>query len=314
MLDIQKQKVFITDVTGRDGFQMEKDWIPTEQKIAIINGIIRTGVKRVELTSFVSPKAVPQLKDAKEVVGGIEKGDTQIAVLVPNKKGAEMAVETEIDEINAVISVSETHNKKNVRKTLDQSIQEISSINRIAKEHGKKLNVGLATTFGCPFEGLYPVQKVEELIRRLTELEINSFALSDTTGMANPQQVFYFVEYLKSAFPEETFSLHLHNTRGMGLSNMLAGVQAGIEAFDAALGGIGGCPFAPGATGNVCLEDSVHMFEQMGIITGIDLELLIGEAKNLESVLGYTLPGQVMKSGQSTKTYQARKESVSKCH
>lgn len=305
LLNIRNKKVQFTDVTGRDGFQMEKEWIPTEQKIAIINRIIKAGVKRIEVTSFVSPKAVPQLKDAREVVAGIERGNAILAVLVPNKKGAEIAATNEIDEINAVISVSETHNLKNVRKTVEQSIEEIREINEIAKNNGKRLNVGLATTFGCPFEGIYTVLKVEKIIRRLSEFNIDSFGLSDTTGMANPKQVYDFVTHLSAIFPEEAFTLHLHNTRGMGLANVLAGVEAGIVKFDAALGGIGGCPFAPGATGNVCLEDAVHMLEQMGIKTDINFDLLIDAAKHVESVLGYTVPGQLIKSGQSTKTYQA---------
>ena len=304
-MKLQNKKVLLTDVTGRDGFQMVKEWIPTEQKIAILNDNIKAGVKRIEVSSFVSPRAIPQLKDAKEVIAGIDRGDAKIAVLVPNKKGAEIAVTTEVDEIVGVLSVSETHNLKNVRKTVEQSIEEIRNINEVAKQNGRKVNVGLATTFGCPFEGIYPVQKVEEMIHRLSEFKIDSFVLADTTGMANPKQVFDFVTQLSAVFPEETFSLHLHNTRGMGLANVIAGVEAGVVNYEAALGGIGGCPFAPGATGNISLEDTVHMLEQMGVTTGINLERLLDSAKNLESTLGYTVPGQVIKSGQSTKTYQA---------
>ncbi len=296
-------KIEITDVTARDGFQMEQQWIPTEKKVEVINRIIHAGVKRVEATSFVSPKAVPQLRDAKKVLEIIKKENTVVTVLVPNKKGAESALDVPIDEVNVVVSVSETHNLRNIKRTVQQSIDEIYDISNLLQKKNKRLNVGLATTFGCPFEGLYSVEKVTEVIEKLRDLEISCFTLSDTTGMANPKQIKEFIHLLMKKFPSEQFSLHLHNTRGMGLVNLLSGYEAGIKKFDASLGGIGGCPFAPGATGNVCLEDTVHMFEQMGVETGISMENLISTANYLENLLGYKLSGQVMKSGPSTRTF-----------
>lgn len=300
----ENKKVEITDVTARDGFQLIKTWIPTSEKISFINSMINTGVKRIEVTSFVSPKAVPQLKDAKEVLQAIEKKEeVKIVALVPNQKGAMLALECPIDEINVVVSISESHNMKNVRRTVKESIAEINDISRLMQQEGKKVTVSLSTTFGCPFEGITPMENLIEVIGSLKSNSISSFALSDTTGMANPKQVFEYTTQLRSSFPNQEFTLHLHNTRGMGLANLIAGYQAGITKFDASTGGIGGCPFAPGATGNVCTEDVVHMFEQMGIETGIDLNQLINISKGLESLLGYTLPGQVMKAGKTTDLY-----------
>ncbi|UJL45707.1 hydroxymethylglutaryl-CoA lyase [Virgibacillus sp. NKC19-16] len=298
-------KVNITDVTGRDGFQMEKKWIETQDKVGIMNAIIEAGVKRIEATSFVSPKAVPQLQDARQVIEGLQRENIDVIALVPNLKGAEFAIDANVDEINVVVSVSETHNRKNVNKTVEESILTIGEINKLAIDNGKKVNVGLGTTFGCPFEGLYEVEKVVDVIKSLKEEGVDSFILADTTGMANPLQVTHFVKTVNKLFPEDHFGLHLHNTRGMGLANLYAGYEAGIRDFDAALGGIGGCPFAPGATGNVCLEDIVHMFELMGVPTGIHVRDLMNTAKDLEKLLGYKLPGQIMKAGLSTDTHES---------
>ena len=296
--------VNITDVTGRDGFQMEKDWIETQDKIDVINSIVYSGVKRVEVTSFVSPNAIPQLKDARQVIEKIQENNIEIIALVPNMIGAENAIDANVDGINVVISISETHNKKNINKTVEESLLEIAEINRFAKKNNTAINIGLGTTFGCPYEGLYEVDKVVNVIKRLMEEGINNFNLADTTGMANPLQITHFVNTVKSLFPDAQFSLHLHNTRGLGVVNLYAGYKAGIRNFDAALGGIGGCPFAPKATGNVCLEDIVHMFELMGVYTGIHTRKIIESAKKLEKVLGYKLHGQVMKSGLAVGTYK----------
>lgn len=301
----ENKEVEITDVTARDGFQMIKPWIPTNEKISFINSMINAGVKRIEVTSFVSPNAVPQLKDAKEVLETIEKkGKVKIVALVPNQKGATLALECPIDEVNVVVSISESHNMKNVRRSVKDSILEINDISRLMQQEGKKVMVSLSTSFGCPFEGITPIEKLIEVIGTLENSSISTFALSDTTGMAHPKQIFEYTNQLRSLFPKQEFSLHLHNTRGMGLANLIAGYQAGITKFDASTGGIGGCPFAPGATGNVCTEDVVHMFELMGVETGMDLNQLINISKGLEALLGYTLPGQVMKAGKTTDLHQ----------
>ncbi|MGJ9460456.1 hydroxymethylglutaryl-CoA lyase [Oceanobacillus sp. CF4.6] len=302
---MDNRRVFITDVTGRDGFQMEKHWIKTEDKIRIINRIINSGVKRIEATSFVSPKAIPQLRDAKEVIELIKRDNVEVVTLIPNIKGAELAMEADVDEVNVVVSISETHNKKNINKTVDQSVKDIAEINKFVVSNNKRVNVSLATTFGCPFEGIYEVRKVSEIIKKLMSMGLKRFTLADTTGMANPTQVSDFVIHLKTVFPDVQFSLHLHNTRGMGLVNLYSGYNAGIRHFDASLGGIGGCPFAPGATGNVCLEDVVHMLHYMNIPLDPDIDELIKAAKQMETLLGYKLPGQVMRAGISTATFES---------
>lgn len=285
----------LTDVTGRDGFQMEKEWIPTDRKVEILNGILASGVKRLEATSFVLPKAVPQLKDAKEVLARINRWDAEIIVLVPNLKGAELAREAGADKINFVLSISETHNQKNVRRTVEESLSQLNEITGVFSPD--RIILSLGTTFGCPFEGLYPVDKVQAVIEKVADMGLSQITLCDTTGMANPKQVTEFVRTLSDRFPEQRFALHLHNTRGMGLANLIAGYQEGIRHFDAALGGIGGCPFAPGASGNVALDDVAHMLELMDVKTGVDLEGLIGTAEKMQEILGYELPGQVMKAG-----------------
>ncbi|WP_337018532.1 hydroxymethylglutaryl-CoA lyase [Oceanobacillus massiliensis] len=296
------KKVYLTDVTGRDGFQMEKEWIETEEKISILNQIIQAGVTRIEATSFVSPKAIPQLKDAKEVISSLNRKGIELVTLVPNLKGTELAIEADVDEINFVVSISETHNNKNVNQSVGDSLEQIKIIHQLAIDHHKRLNISLGTTFGCPFEGIYQVDKVLKVMGRLDSIGVDRITLADTTGMANPKQIILFVKTLKAAYPNTHFSLHLHNTRGMGLTNLYAGYQAGIRHFDAAIGGKGGCPFAPGATGNVCLEDVAHMLSFMGIPIDPDVRKLTEAAKNLETLLGYQLPGQVMKAGLASDT------------
>lgn len=287
----------MTDVTGRDGFQMEKQWIETEDKVRILSRIMEAGIRRMEVTSFVSPKAIPQMRDAKEVLKLLDLSELEVVALVPNIRGAMDALEAGVDEVNAVLSISETHNRKNVNKSVDQSLAQVGDIFELTEQKGKKMNVSLGTTFGCPFEGLYPPGKVGGIVERIADMGVDRITLADTTGMANPSQISDFVKKLKEEHPGIHFSLHLHNTRGMGLANLVAGYDAGIRHFDAALGGIGGCPFAPGATGNVCLEDVAHMLHFMGIPIDPDLNKLIEAAKEMEKVLGYTLPGQVMKAG-----------------
>lgn len=304
------ESVSIMDVTARDGFQMEKAWIPTEEKIGVINAVLASGVRRIEATSFVSPKAVPQLSDADEVLAGIDRPKgAAVTVLVPNLRGAELALRSEVDEVTVVVSVSEAHNRSNVRRSVRESVAQIGEIVNLLEPAGKRVNVGLATSFVCVFEGVIPVRKVIDVISALSGAPsggaLASFVLSDTTGMANPRQVHDYVKAVKERFPRHHFGLHLHNTRGMGLANILAGYQAGIRSFDAAVGGIGGCPFSPGATGNVCTEDLVHMFHEMGIETGIEVDKLIRTAKGLEALLGYPLPGYLMRAGTSPTSRDA---------
>ncbi len=302
-MNFTNKEVYITDVTARDGFQMEKRWIPTPVKIDIINKITAAGIKRVEAAAFVSPQKVPQMRDAEEVTAKIEKRESVITTaLAANVRGTERALASGIDEIQAVLSVSETHNMKNVNKDINSSIREIAEMAELTKQSGKVFNVSLSTTFGCTFEGLMPVEKTIRIIEALAGHEISLFVLSDTTGMANPKQTYHYLSRVQKEFPRHNFGLHFHNTRGLGLANVTAGFEAGVTRFDAAVGGIGGCPFTPRAAGNVCTEDMAYMFAEMGVKTAIDVDKLIELAQEIEALFGRTLPGYIMKFGKAAKT------------
>lgn len=298
------ERVYINDVAPRDGLQIEKQWVATADKIRLIDGLMATGLARVEATSFVSPKAIPNLADAAEVVQGIRRvPGVGIVVLVPNVKGCERALASGVDEINLVMSASESHSRANLRMSPDQSLAQFAEIVDLAKGRGVFVNGSLSTAFGCPFDGEVPQSRVLGFIERLLELGVEGVTLADTTGMANPAQVARLCEEVMTRWSQVPFTLHVHNTRGMGLANCLAAWQSGVTQFDAALGGLGGCPFAPGATGNVCTEDLVHMFEQMGVDTGVDLAALIELSTTLPELVGHDVPGQVAKAGPADRRY-----------
>ena len=301
-------KVEINEVAPRDGLQIEARYVPTEEKIRWIDALSTTGLRRIEATSFTSPKAIPNLRDAADVVTGIQRRESiDITVLVPNVKGAERALACQVDEINLVMSASSSHGLTNLRMTPEQSLEQFAAILDVTQGSGVFINASLSTTFGCPFEGDVSQTRVLELVEKLIALGIQGITLCDTTGMANPAQVNLLCEAVLERWPATPFTLHFHNTRGMGLANALAAWQAGITRFDAALGGLGGCPFAPGATGNVCTEDLVHMFEAMGVDTGVDLDALLEVAATLPDLIGHDVPGQVVKAGKSTRRYPVPK-------
>ena len=292
-------RVFIQEVVTRDGLQIEPRFLPTEDKVALIDALSQTGVAKIEVTSFVSPKAVPNLADAYEVASAITRrpGVTYVA-LVPNLRGAEAALEARLDELNLVLSVSETHNLANMRMTPAQSLEGFRAIVAAAGAMAA-LNGSIATAFGCPFEGAQSPGKVLALAEALLAAGLHSVTLADTTGMGNPRQVAELVSAFRTRFPGVPLTLHFHNTRGMGLANAFAALGAGADRFDASLGGIGGCPFAPGATGNISTEDFVHMLDAMGVDTGVDLPALLALARSLPALLGHDIPGQVAKAGRS---------------
>jgi hydroxymethylglutaryl-CoA lyase len=297
-------KVEINEVAPRDGLQIEAHFVPTDAKVRWIDALSATGLRRIEATSFTSPKAIPNLKDAAEVMAAIQHREgVDITALVPNVKGTERALACQVDEINLVMSASNSHSLVNLRMTPEQSLEQFTTIVEISKDSGMFINASLSTAFGCPFEGEVPEARVLELISQLIALGIQGVTLCDTTGMANPAQVKSLCEVVLRRWPETPFTLHFHNTRGMGLANALGAWQAGIARFDASLGGMGGCPFAPGATGNVCTEDLVHMFESMGVDTGVDLDALLAVASTLPDLIGHDVPGQVVKAGKSTRRY-----------
>mgnify|MGYP003703975021 FL=1 len=293
-------RVHIQEVAPRDGFQIEPRWVETADKIAFINAMSRTGVSKIEVSSFVSPKAVPMLRDAEEVFRAIERRPGVVYVaLIPNARGAERAFAAKVDEFNFVMSASETHNRANMRMSTDQSLEALRGIMDLARGVSVSKHASLATSFGCPFEGAVPLERVLSFVARYLDLGITGITLADTTGMANPRQVAHTVEQFRSRFGDTPLTLHFHNTRGMGLANAVAAYEHGAVRFDAALGGLGGCPFAPGATGNVCTEDLVHMFEEMQVDTGTDLPALLELARRLPALVGHDVPGQVAKAGRT---------------
>lgn len=297
-------RVFINEVAARDGFQIERDFIPTADKIAFIDALSSTGVAKIEATSFTSPKAIPSLADAAEVMAGITRHDrvTYVA-LAPNEKGVENALASNVDELNFVMSASDSHGQANIRMTAEQSLERIPGMIEMAADRSVFINTTISTAFGCPFEGEVAPERVLEIVSRLAARGVQGISLADTTGMANPRQVANLCEAVLKRQPDLSLTLHLHNTRGMGLANALAGYQVGVMRFDAALGGLGGCPYAPGATGNVCTEDLVHMFEQMGVNTGVDLDALLRIAEGLPDLVGHDVPGQVVRAGTAQRRY-----------
>ena len=296
-------KVRINEVATRDGFQSEALFIPTDKKIEIIDRLSLLGLNKIEVTSFVSPKAIPNLRDAEEVMNSITRNPKVTYVtLVPNEKGAERALATKADEVNLVMSVSESHNLSNMRMTCEQSLAQFKRICELMKGSNIRINASLATSFGCPFEGIIAPERVIQVIRQYLDIGIQGISIADTTGMASPRQVYDLCSQVRDIFPSLDVTLHLHNTRGMGLANALAGLSAGITQLDASLGGIGGCPYAPGATGNICTEDLVHMLESIGLDTGVDLTTLLGIARELPELLEHDISGQVAKAGLRTET------------
>ena len=306
-------RVYVNDVAVRDGFQIEKVFVPTATKIELIDHLSRTGLHKIEVTSFVSPKAVPALADANDVLAGIERvpGVAYVA-LVPNIRGCRNAVAApkNADEVNAVVSASETHNRANINRTHEKSLAELPTMVRIAHDAGMKITMSLSTTFGCPFEGHVAEDVVLRFVERFRELGFDGISLADTTGMANPRQVGELTRKVLKRFPppdDTYYTLHFHNTRGMGLANVIAGIEAGVRSFDGSVSGLGGCPFAPGATGNICTEDMVNMLEDMGFDTRVDLAKLIACARRIPAIVGHDVPGQVMKSGQTLELHSIPK-------
>ncbi|NVZ85342.1 hydroxymethylglutaryl-CoA lyase [Pseudomonas yamanorum] len=292
--------LIVQEVSPRDGLQIEPTWVETADKIALIDQLSLAGFSRIEAGSFVSPKAIPALRDGEQVFQGITRRPGIVYVaLIPNLKGAQRAIESRADELNLVMSASQTHNLANMRMRCEASLAAFSDIVSFAADFPVRLNGSIATTFGCPFEGKIDEDRVLQLVDAYRELGIQGISLADTTGMANPRQVERLVKRVLEHVPASDLTLHFHNTRGLGLCNVLAAYEAGARRFDAALGGLGGCPFAPGASGNICTEDLVNLCEEVGIHTGIDLPHLLQMSRQLPALLGHELPGQVAKAGRN---------------
>ncbi|MBT2302181.1 hydroxymethylglutaryl-CoA lyase [Variovorax paradoxus] len=291
-------RILVNEVATRDGFQMEGRFIPTEDKIALVDRLSGLGYAKIEVTSFASPKAIPTLRDGEEVMMRIARRPGVIyTALVPNLRGAERALDSQVDEFNIVMSASESHNLSNLRMTREQSFSQLSEVIALARQAAVPVNVSLSCVFGCPMEGEVAISTVLGWIERFAALEVRGITLCDTTGMAYPTQVQAVCAAALERHPALDFTAHFHNTRGMGLVNTVSAVEAGIRRLDMSLGGIGGCPYAPGATGNVATEDVVHMLQCMGYDAGMDLEGLIGAAAQLEALVQHELPSQVSRAG-----------------
>jgi hydroxymethylglutaryl-CoA lyase len=299
------ESVTIVEVGPRDGLQNEKTILPTDQKVALVDDLSSCGFQKIEVGSFVHPAHVPQMADSDELFRRIRRRPgTRYSGLVPNVRGARRALEAGVEEINVVVAASETFNRENVGMTVEASLAAFGEIASLVSEQGSDVWLSIATAFGCPFEGPVKAGEVVRLAETAAVAGAAGVSLADTTGMANPRQVIDTIRAVRGAVGDRlSVLLHFHNTRGMALANALAALEAGETMFDSAIGGLGGCPFAPGATGNACTEDLVHMMEEMGVRTGIDLDRLIRIAREIEAALGHPLPGQVMKAGPRSRCF-----------
>lgn len=304
------QRIYFNEVATRDGFQIEPAFVPTDTKVALVDALSECGYAKIEVTSFTSPRAIPMLRDADEVMGRIRRvPGVEYTVLVPNLRGAERALEARADELNLVMSTSETHNLANLRMPMAHSFAALSGVIQLV-DGRTPVNVSLSCCFGCPMEGEVPQAHVLDWVARFADQGVRGVTICDTTGMAHPAQVSRMVEALQARFAQLQLTLHFHNTRGMGLANVLAAVQGGITRFDGSLGGLGGCPYAPGASGNISSEDAIHMLDAMGYDTGIDLEKLLTVARRMPQIVGHDVPGQVAKAGRSTDLHAVPAELV----
>jgi hydroxymethylglutaryl-CoA lyase len=290
--------VLVVDVGPRDGLQNEAHPGTTEDKIRLVDDLARAGVRRIEATSFVSPRAVPQMADAAEVMAGIDRlPGTEYAVLVPNARGLERAVASGAGIVNVVVAASETFNRRNVNMSVAGSMAQTAQIVEMAAAAGVRVTAVLATSYYCPFEGLVPEERVLDLVGQFADFGIVEITLADTIGAAHPDQIYRRSAAVRDRWPHLETGIHLHDTRGLGLANALAAIQAGTRRLEASVGGIGGCPFAPKATGNVCSEDLVFMLESMGIATGIDLDRLIDVARQVPDIVRHPVPSRMVAAG-----------------
>jgi hydroxymethylglutaryl-CoA lyase len=302
------QSVTIVEVGPRDGFQMEKAFIPTELKVRVIDTLSESGLRSIEATSFVNPKMIPQMADAAEVMKRItRRPGTSYKALVPNLEGAVTAIESGAEVLELVIVASESYNRKNVRLSVDQSIAACRNIAAAARKAKRPVEVVIGCSFGCPIEGPVSEEQVERVARAVAAFGVSRLSLADSIGAGNPAQVKRLVSRIKAALPRMPLSLHLHNTRGLGLANALAGFEAGVDSFDSGLGGLGGCPIFPGATGNVATEDMVNMFEEMGVATGVDLGKVREASKLVQEFLGRSLPSYILRVGTTPELFARAK-------
>jgi hydroxymethylglutaryl-CoA lyase len=289
-------KVQIREVGPRDGLQAEKNFVPTEAKIELINRIFNCQIKLIEATSFVNPRAIPQLSDAEQVITQIDRpSGSVVSALVGNQRGVQRAIRSGVDEVQVVISASEVHNQRNVNMPIAESLRQLGEVVPQALQAGVVVRAAIATAFGCPFEGEISLKQIFWLTDEFRDLGIKQITLADTAGLGDPLLVSRLVGEVWNRHPELELALHFHDTRGLGLANSLAGLQSGVTILEASLGGLGGCPFIPRATGNIATEDLVFMCDRMGVETNVSLAQILDAARWLETIIGRELPGRVMK-------------------
>ena len=295
-------RVSIREVGPRDGLQNE-DPVPTEAKVRLLDALPRTGIRRIEAVSFVHPRAIPQMADADEVWSRVTRDPAvRYSALVPNSRGARRALDAGFTDIEVVVSASDTHNRKNVNRTTDESLADIAELISLLHNENARVEVIVATSFGCPYEGDVPPARVASIVDKVVADGADRVAFGDTTGMATPRRVTELVGAVRDRQPDIPVLLHFHDTRGTGLANILTALQLGVTEFDASIGGLGGCPYAPGASGNVATEEVVHMLSDMGVDTGIDLDALLSVAAMAQDIVGRELPSGVLRAGPRYRT------------
>ena len=305
-------KISVYEVGLRDGLQNESSFVPTLEKIALAERLADAGLTRIELTSFVSPRWIPQLADHAIVASEVKRRPgTCYSALVPNKRGLEGASDAELEEIAVFFSASETHNKKNINKTIEQAVDVLKDVTQTAQDLGMRVRGYLSVVFGCPYEGPVDEASVHELVHRMLDMGVYEVSLGDTVGVANPKQVRSLIKRLGQDLPLNQLALHMHDTRGTALANILVGLEEGITTFDTAFGGLGGCPYAPGASGNLATEDLVYMLEAMGYDTGVDLDRIIIASEQVAALLGRSLPSKVLQAELGRRDKLARKKARS---
>jgi len=305
------EEVKIHEVGPRDGFQAEDEFIPSEEKVGIIDALSRTGVASVQVTSVVHPKAVPQLADAERVMAEIERRPgVGFTVLVPNLRGAERAVPMRADAWELMLSVTDSHSRSNANRSTDEALASMEPVVELARESGVEVTGGMATALGCPFEGRVPFERVLYVAEAYHATGVRRLSVADTVGVADPRLVYETMSGLKERLPDVELGLHLHNTRGMALANVLAALRAGVTSFDSSIGGLGGCPFAPGATGNVSTEDLVHMLGLMGVRSGVDLDAALAVAREVRAMVGHPLESAVLRAGKAGDLHEPPESQV----
>jgi hydroxymethylglutaryl-CoA lyase len=287
-------EVILEEQGLRDGLQVESTLLPTEKKVALVHRLMEAGLKRIQIGSFVNPKLVPQMADTAAVFAAVQKRpDVLLNALVLNKKGVERAIEAGFTHVAASISASDTHSRKNANKSLQEAMEEFEGMVSTAKAAGIRVRGGLQCAFGCRYEGKIPAQRVLDLSKRHLDLGIDEIALADSTGMGNPRQIEDLMGQIVEMAGDIPVMLHLHDTEGKGLANVVAAMRVGVRHFDTAFGGLGGCPFIKGATGNIATEDTAYMLEEMGIRTGVDIPAIIAIAQEMENIFDKKLPGKI---------------------